>query len=299
MRRSWKLLLALALTLTLVAALAVVPGCRKQMVNVHSGEIVICTQGEIVSDTTEEIEVPADEVAGHGVTTEVITCDLHTKLAALHAEALQAIADGDLETAERVLAEIASSDSAYRNTSSMLADVRAKTGGSVATTGGAIGSSGGETPGSGTATPPPGGGTTDPGGDTPVGPIANLTDYIPDRLPGFIGQRIYSDPFNLFRDYLPEKSGTIIQLSVEVEQMQDAAMVTRRIDERIKANYPNDAQSIKVGSLDSYFGTRPRYAILAMSDGAILVVMEFATSSDKPAQHKDALVSVAKIATGQ
>ncbi len=292
MRHIWKLVLVLAL----VAGLAVVPGCRKQMVTVQTGEVVICTQGEIVSDTTEEIEVPVDQVADHGVTTEVITCDLHTKLAALYAEALDAIAEGDLEAAERALAEIAASDGAYRDTGTLLADVRAKTGSTAgattppASTPGSGGQTGGQTPG---ATPP--------GDDTglPVGPIANLVNYIPDRLPGFVGQRIYSDPFALFRDYLPESSGKMGRLAVEVEQFQDAEMVKRRVDERVRTYYSVNGQNVKVGTKDAYFGTRDGLAVVAVPDGAILVLIEVSTSSSNPAEHRDALIAVARASTGQ
>ena len=76
------------------------PGCRKRQVTVRTGEIVLCTEGEVVSDTTESIEVPADEVKDYGVTTRGDTCDLHAKLAALYETAQQAIADGDLEAAQ-------------------------------------------------------------------------------------------------------------------------------------------------------------------------------------------------------
>jgi len=303
MRRVWTLLIVVTLGVGLLA----VPGCKKQMVTVESGEIVLCTYGEIVSDTTEEIEVPADEVAEHGVTTEVITCDLHQKLEALYEAAEKALAEGDDESAERVFAEIAETDSSYRDAASRLADLRSGGTGAAAAGGTAAGGTGpdGTTPGGtapgGTDPAAPGGSTpsTPDDGEAPVGPIANLTTYIPDRLPGFVGQRIYSDPFVLFRDYLPESPGKMVQLATEVEQFKDNAMARRYLDDRVRVHYTSNAQDLKIGSLDAYFGTRPGFASLAMTDGGILIQLEVYTTSANPAEHRDALVAAARVMAGQ
>lgn len=295
MRRVWTLLIVVALG----AGVFVLPGCRQQMVTVETGEIVMCTYGEIVSDTTEELDVPADEVAEHGVTTTVVTCELHQKLEALYETAEKALAEGDIETAEKALAEIAAADSTYRDAASRLAALRS---GDTAAAGGAAaggttsgGSSGGTAGGTGGGTTP-----STPGDDAgPVGPIANLTTYIPDRLPGFVGQRIYSDPFVLFRDYLPESPGTMVQLAVEVEQFKDNAMARENLDDNVRTRYNSDAQDLKVGSLDAYFGTRPNFAGLAFTDGPVFVVLEVYTTSSNPAEHKDAMLAAAKAMAGQ
>jgi len=298
MRRAWTLLIAIMLGV----GLTVLPGCKKQMVTVETGEILICTYGEIVSDTTEELEVPANEVAEHGVTTTVVTCDLHTKLEALYEAAEKALAEGDEEAAEKALAEIAATDATYRDAASRLAALRS---GGVAAAGGAGagdgtgGASDGTTGGSGGTsggTNPP----STPGDDAgPVGPIANLTSFVPDRLPGFVGQRIYSDPFVLFRDYLPESSGKIVQLAVEVEQFKDNAMARKNIDDRVRVRYGSDGQNLKVGSLDAYFGTRPNFAGLAMTQGPVFVLLEVYTTSSNPAEHRDAMLAAAKAMAGQ
>lgn len=308
MRRVWMLLIVLALS----AGLLAVPGCSKQMVTVQTGEIVLCTYGEIVSDTTEDIEVPADEVADHGVTTTVVTCDFHQKLASLYEAAEKALAEGDLEAAERAFAEIAGSDPSYRDAATRLADLRGDGDGSAAAGSSAAGAAGGtasgSTPGSnGGSTPGSSGGSapgttpgTTPGGDDgPVGPIANLTTYIPDRLPGFVGQAVYSDPFVLFRDYLPERQGKIVQLAVEVEQFRDGAMATGNLDSRARVRYSSNPDDLKIGSHDAYFGTRPGYAGLAFTNGGIFVLLEVYTTSSTPAEHKDALVAAARAMTGQ
>jgi hypothetical protein len=275
------------------------------MVTVASGEIVLCTNGEIVSDTTEEIDVPADEVAEHGVTTEVITCDLHEKLDALYAEAEKALSDGDAASAERAFAEITEADGSYRDAASRLADLRA--GGTAAAGGAAAGgetadrtSPGGSTPGANTPGTPGGSTPSTPGDDEgPVGPIANLTTYIPDRLPGFVGQRIYSDPFVLFRDYLPESSGKIVQLATEVEQFKDNNYARANVDSRVKTRYASDGQAVTIGSLDGYFGTRPDFAGLAFTEGPVFILLEVYTTSSNPAEHKSALVAAARAMAGQ
>jgi hypothetical protein len=303
MRRVWMLLVVL----TLGAGLLVLPGCKRQMVTVETGEVVLCTYGEIVSDTTEEIEVPADEVAEHGVTTTVVTCDLHQKLETLYEAAEAALAEGDTEAAERAFAEIAETDSSYRDAASRLAELRA--GGAGAAAAGGTSAEGtapdGTTPGGATpgATDPatPGGSTpsTPDEGETPVGPIANLTTYIPDRLPGFVGQRIYSDPFVLFRDYLPESPGKVVQMAVEVEQFKDNTYARANVDERVKTRYASNGQDLKVGSLDGYFGARPGFAGLAFTEGPVFVLLEVYTTSANPAEHRDALVAAARAMTGQ
>jgi hypothetical protein len=295
MRRVWTLLVVLMLG----AGLLVLPGCKKQMVTVETGEIVICTYGEIVSDTTEEIEVPADEVAKHGVTTTVVTCDLHQKLEALYEAAEKAIAEGDEEAAERAFAEIAEIDSSYRDAAGRLAALRAGGTGAAAAGGTSAGGTApdGTTPGGTT----PGGTTPSTPGDDegPVGPIANLTTYIPDRLPGFVGQRIYSDPFVLFRDYLPESPGKIVQMAVEVEQFKDNAMARQNLDERVRTRYNSNGQDLKIGSLDGYFGTRPGFAGLAFTEGPVFVLLEVYTTSANPAEHRDAMVAAARAMAGQ
>lgn len=71
MRRPLSVLLVAGL---LVGAVLPLTGCGRK-VTVTTGEIVLCTAGEIIEDNTEQLEVPADKVADYSVTTTVITCD--------------------------------------------------------------------------------------------------------------------------------------------------------------------------------------------------------------------------------
>lgn len=283
----------------LAGALGLLPACARQMAIVETGEIVLCTEGHTVSDTVEQREVPASEVAEHGVTTSVITCDLHTKLAALYGEAERALAAGDTEAAERALAEITAQDASYRDAGARLSRLRGEAGGERGGAGDAGGTPSG-TPGAGGggATAPPGTGGSGAGGAV-VGPIANLIHYAPDRIPGFVGQSLVSDPFALFRDYLPEKSGSIVQLSVEVEQFKDAAQAQRMLGERVRERFATNGQDVRIGALDGFVGTRPNYVRLGMTDRGILIMLEFYTTSDTPAEHKDAIIEAARSIVGR
>ncbi|MDY0088504.1 MAG: hypothetical protein RBS78_08160 [Coriobacteriia bacterium] len=295
MKRVLTALVLIVLGVTLVA----LPGCKKQMVTVKTGEIVLCTYGETVSDTTEELDVPAGEVGKHGVTTKIVTCDLHQKLEALYEAGEKALAEGDEKAAERAFAEIAEADSTFRDAAAKLAALKGGKGdeGSKGSSPGAgAGESGGTSPGQGQGSTTP----STPGEDSgPVGPIANLTNYIPDRLPGFVGQRVFSDPFVLFRDYLPESRGRMVQMAVEVEQFKDNAAARHNVDIRVRARYDSNGQNIKIGSLEGYFGTRQNFAGLAFTEGPVFVLMEVYTTSSNPAEHRDAMVAAAKVMAGQ
>lgn len=253
----------------LVASASLV-GCKAKMVTVTTGEVVLCTEGELVSDTTEEIEVRADEVGEYGVKTSVVTCDLHTKIAALYAQAQEAIAAGDFEAAGRALAEVVAADPLYRRAGSQLSDIN----------------SGRKPVGDGVAAPPTGGSTTvpdseRPGDETPTGPVVNLARYVPDTLAGFVGQGLIADPLTLTRDYLPTGGGAATKLVIVVEQFQSADMAKAELSSVIKPAYSGGGQSIDVSGKAGYYGEASSVAAVAFTDGALLVVVEMATSGDQ------------------
>jgi len=264
-----------------VAAYFLLPGLTQEMVTVRSGEIVLCTEGEVVSDTTTSLEVPADEVKDHGVTTRVITCELHAKLAALYATAQAAIAEGDLETAKSALAEIVELDPLYRRASSQLQEIED-----------------GETPDADT-------GTTDndpgepvdpgeePGTENPVGPIVNLTVYTPDTLPGFVGQGLIVDPLALTRDYLPSEPGPASKLVIVVEQFQSAESARAELEATIKPSYPDEPADVTVGD-GGYYGANRSVAVVAFTDGALLVVVEIASSEGDASGLKSTVIDLAE-----
>lgn len=275
--RSLRATTLLLLTLALLTGAA---GCRQKTVTVRSGEIVLCTQGEVVSDTTEELEVPEDEVGEYAVTTRVVTCDLHSKLEALYAQAQKAISDGDMDAAAKALAEVLDLDPTYRDARSQLNDIDA-----------------GKTPAPGSSTSGgaivPGDSNT-PGGDAPTGPSLNLVDYMPDRITGFVGQGLIADPLVLTRDYLPETPGAIIKLVIVAEQFKDAAGAKAEATSTLKNTYPTDWSQISIDGRTAYFGSNRSVAIVAFVDGAILVAVEGAASSGEGAALKSRLIDLAE-----
>lgn len=278
--RAIRALLALALVVALGTTSV---GCRQKMVTVKTGEIVLCTYGEVVSDTTTEKQVPANEVGKYGVKTRIETCDLHKKLEALYRQAQDAITAGDLASAGAKLKEIVALDPTYRKAGQQLADIDAGKKPAV--------DSGSSTPG-GSTTPTGGAGT--PGEDEPTGPVLNLAKYVPDTLEGFVGQGLVADPFALTREYLPTGSSGPRHLVIVAEQFKDAAGARAELDASIKTTYPDSVATVSIGGKDAYFGVRKSVAVVAIVDGSVLVVAEGSTSGDDAASLKNALVNVAQ-----
>jgi hypothetical protein len=250
-----------------IGAVAFALSSREEMVTVRTGEIVLCTEGEIVSDTTELLKVPASTVGEYSVLTRVETCDLHEKLAALYGDAQAALADGDTDAARAALTELIALDPTYRRAGDQLRDIDA-----------------GTTPVADGTSPPPAGGQTpgdvDDEGEVPVGPIMNLTAYIPDELPGFIGQGITADVFVLTREYLPtDPSNPVRALVIVVEQFKDATAAQKSLTDQVKTYYPESAADVSIGGNSGYFGARHSLAVSSFADGAILVLLEGAGDS--------------------
>lgn len=264
----------LALLLVLVLSPPTV-GCKTKMVEVESGMQVICTYGEIVSEDLETLLVPESEAGEHSVETSVVTCPLHLKLEALYARAQEDIAKGDLDAARAKLAEVVAGDPRYRNARDQLDAI----------------DSGDQPPSAG------GGGGGAPPSKTPTaqpsGPAVNLLRYVPDTLAGYSAQAVIADVLSLSRVYLPASGGDVAQLVIAAEQYKDAAQATSKLA-ALKTSYPSDSSTSKVAGKDAYFGTNNRgHAIVAVTDGAILVVLEMYSKSGKAASLKGSLTAVA------
>lgn len=275
-----------SVAMTLVFALAVgSAGCSRKMVTVSTGEIVLCTEGEIVSDTTEEVQVPDNEVGEHYVKTTVITCDRHARLAELYEKAQQAIRDKDFETAQGLLAQVVEMDPAYRRARQQAEDIeKSKTTSADASPGqGSTGGDSGDTGGQDAGT-----------GDEPVGPIMNLAGYVPDKLPGFVGQGLVADPFVITRNYLPEKPGSMKFLVIVAEQFIDAKAASAELNGAIKRDYPESGGAVTVSGKSGYFGARDGTGIVAFVDGAVLVAVEGTSSSGDGPALKTAITDIAK-----
>lgn len=267
--------------IVLLLALALSPiatGCKPKMVEVQSGTQVICTYGEIVSEDYETLLVPEGEAGEHSVETSVVTCPVHLKLEALYARAQEDLAKGDLAAARAKLAEVVAGDPKYRNARDQLDAID-----------------------SGDQPPPPGGGG---GGGTPPsktptaqpsGPAVNLLRYVPDTLAGYSAQAVIADVLSLSRVYLPASGGDVAQLVIAAEQHKDAAQASSKLG-ALKTSYAADASPSKVAGKDAYFGTNSRgFAIVAVTDGSVLVVFEMYSKSGDAASLKAPLTALADV----
>lgn len=271
-----KRLLNVMLVLALLFSTAVAGGCAKRKVTVRSGEIVLCTAGEVVEDNTKEIEVSVDDVAKYSVTTKLITCDVHGGLESLYAAAQKAIAGGDLDAAQAKLQSIVDQNPNYKKAGSQLADIQA-----------------GKTPtpddDTGSTVPTQ---TAEPGdGGEITGPIASLIKYVPDVLDGYSAQEITADPTLITRNYIPT-SGNADLLVISAEQVVDAAMASATIAS-IKTAYPDSGATVDIGSSKGYFGTTSEFALVVFSQGAVVVSIEMHVAKGKAVDLKSALVKVA------
>lgn len=268
------------LVLFVLTSAALSGGCKQRTVTVRSGEVVICTAGEILEDTTQELEVPAGDVAKYSVTTKVITCERHGSLADLYAEAQRLIAAGDLTGAREKLASIADRDPAYRNTKQQLADIDA-----------------GKKPVADTSTPttpatPDATTTPDtPGDGEVIGPIATLINFVPDVINGYSAQEIIVDPVMLTRFYIPV-SKDVDQLVITAEQTVDAKTAANAVD-AIKGTYPSNAGTVDLGGTNAYFGTKDGFAAVAFTKGAVVVSVELHAAKGDGKTLKNVAVAVA------
>jgi hypothetical protein len=267
------------LALFVLTAAAMTGGCKARTVTVRSGEVVICTAGEILEDNTEELDVRADDVAKYSVTTKVITCDRHASLASIYAEAQRLLDAGDVKGAREKLASIVDRDQAYGNAKQQLADIDA-----------------GKKPTLGTAPPADETPDTPTSPDTPgdaevVGPIATLINYVPDALNGYSAQEIIVDPVILTRFYLPV-SKAADQLVISAEQTVDATTAKAAVDEA-KGSYPLNAATIDLGGTKAYFGTQGGFAFVGFAQGAVFVSVELHAAKGDGKTLKNVVVAVA------
>lgn len=256
--------LTLLLVLTLLLALALpLQGCQRK-VKVKTGEITICTAGEIIKDDTKEIEVPESKVAEYGVTTKVITCDTHN-LSKLYDEAQKAIAEGDLATARERLATVVERDPSYRKAKQQLDAIDAGQTPSA--------DNGEEADAGDTGEPPAGDTDTEP----PTGPVVSLTKYVPDSIAGYVAQGIAADAASLSRQYLPT-GGTSDQMVIEVEQRVNDAQATSQAQDML-SSYPEGQTTKTIGGRTVLAGSSGQFAIAVFTDGPLTVAVELHAKS--------------------
>lgn len=278
MRRLGSILALASLTATLVAT----GGCQKT-VEVQSGTRTLCTYGEVVSNTIKTVSVPAEEAALRKAETVTITCDRHKKLDALYSAAQADLTKGDMAAAQLKLAQIAADDPAFRQAAKQLAVIKS---GKKPTPDNGNPGSGGSNPTTGTAKP---------GDDEITGPVKTMLKWAPGTLTGFKAAKPVAGAFTLTRQYAPASGSKARALVIDVEQFRDKGYASAALETYSKRPYSMGASTVKVNGHSAYFGTdNTRYAILAFTQGAVLIQVEMAADPGKQAALKNALIAVAK-----
>ena len=274
----------LILVAILSAGVLLLAGCNRT-VRVETGERIVCTYGEVVTDTIHTVEVPSDQAAKYKVVRETITCDRHKRLEALYGEAQAAIIAGDLKIARIKLAEIVTTEPTFKNAQQQLDAIDEGKTPTVDTSVSATSGSGA------TKTPAPG--STPSQGQQPVGPVATLSTWVPDTLPGYTSTPIIADVYTLTRQYLPAKSDPTDALVVVVEQYKDAAAAKAAIANDLGRSYPTNSSTVTVNGRSVYFGTDGhRLAIVAWNENGVIVAVEGSSKTGKPTALKAHLTSL-------
>jgi hypothetical protein len=271
-------------TIALVVALALsavsATGCQRK-VEVKSGTRTVCTAGEVISSDVKTIKVPANRAGAYRVRTVVITCDKHTQLPALYAEAQTALAAGDTKLAADKLAQVVALDPAYRKAKEQAATI-AK--------GGKPAPDSAPAPSAGTTTTAP---TTPPkpGETAPVGALGKWT---PDTINGFAAGKPLSDALSVSREYIPTGASPTQGLVIVAEQFRTAADAQRGFEHQVKQAYTKDVAALKINGHDAYFGTDGRrFAAIGFTDGAVMVALEL-TAPKSPQELRSLAEQVAK-----
>jgi hypothetical protein len=274
-----------ALLVAAVALMAaVLSGCGPKMVEVQTGQKVVCTYGETISSTVKTLEVAADKASGYKVTVKTVTCDRHKKLEALYAKAQDQIKAGKLNEARALLAQVLAGDPAFRQALEQLNAINAGKTPTVDT-----GFVPGATVSTGTGTS---GGTGT--GQVPVGPIDSLKGFVPDTLPGYTASAPIIDVYAISREYVPTVAGRVAGLVISVEQYKSPESAAAAVAAGVKRDYPNKPATVSVKSLKGYFGTDGRqFGVVAFNDGAVVVVIEGQVSSGDPGALSADLTAIA------
>lgn len=270
-----------AIALAALAGLVVLAAGCQPTVQVRTGTRTVCTYGEVVEESITTVEVPAALADQYGVQTKTITCEKHAGAEALYSAAQDAIRAGDLKAARDALERLIAADANFGLASAQLKEIvagrtpkpdRSRRGGASG-------------PATGTA------GVNDP---LPVGPIANLSSWLPDTLPGFSSQPLKADTVALTREYLPAGAGHVGQIVVFVEQYKTPAAATAAMATGVKRSYATSPATLQVKGRSIYFGTDgKRFAIIAWNEGGVVVTVEAMATSGPATALKDDLTAVA------
>lgn len=263
--------LALSLLLT---------GCGKPKVTVRTGERVYCTYGELLTDNVRTIQVPADQAKKYSVTRKTILCDKHRRLGELYAVAQEALARGDVKTAEKALTPLVAQDPSFRRAKQQLDEIQS---GKKPTA---------DTSTPATATPTPA--SDEPAEDTPAtGPSQGMAGYMPDVIAGFTSDPAVTEDFALTRQYYATDRSKFVGLVITAEQAQDKTQAASLVS-RYKKQYPTGGKTVTVAGRSAYLGTDGRkVAGLVLRDDTIVVVMELAAAGNQPSKITGNLTTIA------
>jgi len=273
-------LIGAAVVVAALVILAVVSSrVQPELVTVKTGEVVVCTAGEVVEDNTKELQVPPSEVAEYSVNMRTITCPNHQDLSKLYGEAQKAIAEGDLTTAEEKLKQVLAVNLTYKKASEQLDQIAA-----------------GKKPKPDTDTAATDNAPSTPKPDESTDPVSNLTKYVPNKISGYSAQGVIADPASITRNYLPT-SGKADLLVISAEQAVDKKAAASIIS-ALKQTYPSSADKVSIGSKTGYFGVRENTAVVAVADRAIVVTFTMHAEKGSGAALKGALLKVARAVLG-
>jgi hypothetical protein len=277
---------SLLATIALVASLAFgAAGCQRK-VEVQTGEKVVCVYGHDISNDVRAIEVPADQASKYSVKTRTTTCPDHLKLEATYRAAQEDIAKADLKAAAKKLAAVVAVDSTFKKAQSQLDDINA---GKTPQPDNSGSSGGTSTPGTGSKPTTPG----DSG--TPTGPIASLAAWLPPDIAGYAAQKMSADALYLTRDYWPSSDSGSKRLVISAEQLLDAKAAAAALKANVKVPYGEDDRTLQIKGKSAYVGTDGRHtAVLGLTDGPVIVILQLSSEKDDAADLVDELVAIAK-----
>ncbi len=260
--------------------LALTGGFNRRLVTVKTGEIVMCTAGEMLEDNTKSVEVPVSEVGKYSVSTRVITCPDHQNVGALYNEAQKAIAAGDLRAASAKLKQVVAANPTYKKAADQLKEIAS-----------------GKKPSPDTGSSASGESTASPAPDEPATAVSSLTKYVPDRIKGFSAQGVIADPESITRNYIPA-SGRADLLVVMAEQTVDAGSAAKTIAV-LRATYASSPANVAVNAkTKGYFGVRGQSAAVIFADGPVVVTVEMHAKQGGASALKEALLEVARTIQG-
>jgi hypothetical protein len=274
---------SLGRVVTLVAVLGLIlalVGCTQLTVKVRTGERVVGSDGTVIREDIRTVEVPADQASRYGIKVTVVDMG---DFAAVYAVAQKLLASGTVDAARPLLERVERIRPGYRSTTKQLAAIKAGTTPKPDT--------GAPTTGTGT-----GGSTAKPPVKPPVaGTPAGLASWIPtDIAGGYRGRTPDSDEIQTVRAYDPPGTALASSLVIVVKDLGDPnqAAATRRRE--VEAAYPSDRWTGTVAGRKAYYGTDSRkFAVLAVTDGGLLVTLEAGARTGAPGGLKGELVRLA------